>query len=62
MPQSKGASVPDQALAVPVEPVARLDPSGFDPSRGFIVNVRWGHLDRMPKCQHGRVICSECGL
>lgn len=23
----------DQALAVPVEPVARLDPSGFDPSR-----------------------------
>jgi hypothetical protein len=28
-----GASVPDQALAVPVEPVARLDPTGFDPSR-----------------------------
>jgi hypothetical protein len=28
-----GASVPDQALAVPVEPVSRLDPSGFDPSR-----------------------------
>jgi hypothetical protein len=23
----------DQALAVPVEPVSRLDPSGFDPSR-----------------------------
>jgi hypothetical protein len=23
----------DQALAVPVEPVARLDPTGFDPSR-----------------------------
>jgi hypothetical protein len=29
-----GASaVADQALAVPVEPVSRLDPSGFDPSR-----------------------------
>jgi hypothetical protein len=24
------------------------------------VNVRWGHLDRMPKCRHGRVICSDC--
>lgn len=31
--QDTGASVPDQALAVPVEPVARLDPPGFDPSR-----------------------------
>lgn len=30
--------------------------------RPFVVNIRWGHLDRMPKCQHGRVICSECGL
>jgi hypothetical protein len=29
-----GASaMADQALAVPVEPVARLDPAGFDPSR-----------------------------
>ena len=29
----KGASVPDQALAVPVEPASSLAPSGFDPSR-----------------------------
>lgn len=29
----KGASVPDQALAVPVEPASGLDPTGFDPSR-----------------------------
>lgn len=28
----------------------------------FRVTVRWGHLDRMPKCEHGRVICKECGL
>jgi hypothetical protein len=27
----------DQALAVPVEPVARLDPTGFDPSRMDLV-------------------------
>jgi hypothetical protein len=31
--QGAGASVPDQALAVPAEPVARLGPLGFDPSR-----------------------------
>jgi hypothetical protein len=30
---SSGASVPDQALAVPAGPVARPSPSGFDPSR-----------------------------
>jgi hypothetical protein len=28
-----GRAPSGQALAVPVEPVARLDPSGFDPSR-----------------------------
>jgi hypothetical protein len=28
----------DQALAVPVEPVARLDPTGFDPSRFVSLN------------------------
>jgi hypothetical protein len=28
-----GRVASDQALAVPVEPVARLDPTGFDPSR-----------------------------
>jgi hypothetical protein len=28
-----GASVPDQALAVPVEPASGLAPPGFDPSR-----------------------------
>lgn len=22
---------------------------------GFRVTFRWGHLDRMPKCEHGRV-------
>jgi hypothetical protein len=33
--QGTGASVPDQALAVPAEPVARLGPTGFDPSRLF---------------------------
>jgi hypothetical protein len=37
--QGMGASVPDQALAVPAEPVARLDPSGFDPSRSDMVSV-----------------------
>ena len=21
----------------------------------FVVNMRWGHLDRLPKCIHGRV-------
>jgi hypothetical protein len=33
------------------------------PSRDrFRLNIRWGHLDRMPKCAHGRVICVSCGL
>jgi hypothetical protein len=42
----KGASVPDQALAVPVEPVARLDPSGFDPSRWHDLISRNERADR----------------
>lgn len=29
---------------------------------GFCINIRWGHIDRMTRCRHGRVICSECGL
>jgi len=32
-PQDQGASGPDQALAVPVEPASSLAPPGFDPSR-----------------------------
>lgn len=28
----------------------------------FRIVIRWGHLDRMPKCKHGRVFCRECGL
>jgi DNA-directed RNA polymerase alpha subunit len=38
--QGGGASAnADQALAVPVEPVARLDPAGFDPSRCFAISL-----------------------
>jgi hypothetical protein len=50
MSQSKGASVPDQALAVPVEPVARLDPSGFDPSRNDPVAYTAGWNDAINIC------------
>lgn len=26
------------------------------------VRIRWGHLDRMPKCRHGRIegFCRAC--
>lgn len=27
---------------------------------GLTIRVRVGHLDRMPRCQHGRVICRSC--
>ena len=27
---------------------------------GVTVNFTFGHLDRMPRCQHGRVICRSC--
>jgi hypothetical protein len=33
MAEVTGRAPTGQALAVPVEPVARLDPTGFDPSR-----------------------------
>jgi hypothetical protein len=42
-----GRAPSGQALAVPVEPVSRLDPSGFDPSRGeemFRIGLRIGLL------------------
>jgi hypothetical protein len=39
--QGEGASVPDQALAK-AEPVSRLGPSGFDPSRKVVVNRCFG--------------------
>lgn len=32
------------------------------PNAPFRISVRWGHLDHMARCAHGRVICSECGL
>ena len=38
------------------------DDEGVAMPTGFRVTVRWGHLDRMPRCEHGRVICRECGL
>jgi hypothetical protein len=22
------------------------------------IRIRWGHLNHMPRCQHGRVICA----
>jgi hypothetical protein len=49
----------DQALAVPVEPVSRLDPPGLDPSRGYDMEsapkdcavLAWCSPDcRDPKC------------
>jgi hypothetical protein len=37
--------------------------SGDAPLRvPFVVNIRWGHLDRMVRCEHARVICHVCGL
>ncbi len=29
---------------------------------GVQINFRWGHLDRMPKCKHGRIegYCRAC--
>jgi hypothetical protein len=48
--QDKGASVPDQALAVPVEPLG-LARSGFDPSREIVqLNAGDVELKDCPFC------------
>ncbi len=55
----------DQALAVPVEPVARLDPSGFDPSRELFECEEWSenpfHTIEVQACSKTQTIQFACG-
>jgi len=58
-----GASVPDQALAVPAEPAHGLVPSGFDPSRVTVENfAAW--VSRQQPCGEYRYFdvygCALC--
>jgi hypothetical protein len=51
MNKVSGRDPSGQALAVPVEPVARLDHAGFDPSR-------WHTVDTLPRGK--RVLARTC--
>jgi hypothetical protein len=57
--QLEGASVPDQALAVPVEPVARLDPAGFDPSRNWPLEARHQRLPKWVRLELAEGLCAK---